>query len=67
MTYQSKLTAYSSPAYEVAERIAASYGETVTDITLGSEELIGKKDVEEFLRAVADSKDSSRDAKIRIK
>lgn len=59
--------AYTSPAAQVAESIARRYKETVTTITFETEELIGKTDVEEYLRIIEASKDSGKDAKIVIR
>lgn len=55
---------YKSPATQVAESIARRYQESVTMITLESDELIGKQDVEEYLRIIEASKDSGKDAKV---
>lgn len=55
---------YTSPAAQVAESIARRYKEAVTTITLESDELVGKKDVEEYLRIIEASKDSGKDAKV---
>jgi len=59
--------AYRMPAAEVAERIAAQYGQKPELIVLQPDEWVGTEDVQEFLRISEEMKDSARDARLLIR